>query len=216
MPAATDDEYTIGMRLANEALNRWANFDGVYWKELFTTAQRISTGGVVTLATGTKTYLAPTGMREAGGYVRLLNGATTVDHVPIIDPQEAQFKGDNSQFAYFTGDPSNGFTLNLNVAPTSAQNGYLIDYVYYKKPTEYTTGASKSEIPNPYYVIHRMLAQRFRASRNPYYNSALRDAEDALKIMQTDNNAGTWSNPWSMIDNSGTAWGVAGGGSFFT
>ena len=62
-------------------------------------------------------------------------------------------------------------------------------------------------MPNPYFIVHRMLAQQFRASRNPYYSSALRDAEDALKIMQIDNNSGSWANPWSQADNSGTVFG---------
>lgn len=212
VPASTDDEYTIGMRFANEALNYWANYDATYWKELFTTAQTSSTGGVVTLATGTKTYLAPTAMREAGGYIKLLNGTTVQSHLPIVEPQEAQFRGDTSQYAYFTGDPNNGFTLNLNVAPTASENGFLIDYVYYKKPTEYTTPASKSEIPNPYFVVHRMLSQRFRASRNPYYASAKADAENAMRVMQLDNNSGNWANPWKLADNSGSVWGKSSGG----
>ena len=41
VPASTDDEYTIGLRFANEAISRWANYDSTYWKELFTTAQQI-------------------------------------------------------------------------------------------------------------------------------------------------------------------------------
>jgi hypothetical protein len=52
-----------------------------------------------------------------------------------------------------------------------------------------------------------MLAQRFRVSRNPYYSSALRDAEDALRIMQMDNNSGNWADPWSVPDRSGSVWG---------
>ena len=53
-----------------------------------------------------------------------------------------------------------------------------------------------------------MLAQRFRVSRNPYYSSALRDAEAAIKVMQMDNNSGSWANPWAVADNSGSSWGI--------
>lgn len=207
-PASTDDEYDIAMRLANEAINRWANYDGTYWKELFTTAQTEGTGAVLTVATGTRTYAAPTAMREAGGYIRINDAdGNSVSNIPIIDPQEAQFRNDASSYAYFTGNPSAGFTLHLNPAPEASINGYDIDYVYYKKPTLYTTGSSVSEISDPYFVVHRALAQRFRVSRNPYYSSALRDAEDSLRMMQADNNSGSWGNPWKVPDRSGTVWG---------
>lgn len=208
IPDSTDDEYIIGMRLANEAVSRHANYDSVYWKELFTTAQNNSTGGVVTISTSVRAYAAPTAMQESGGYIKLLNSSNVVQsRIPIIDPQEAQFKNDDSSFAYFTGNPSQGFTLNLNRTPDASQNGQKIDYVYYKKPTQFTTGTDKTEMSNPYFIVHRMLANRFRASRNPYYTSALRDSESALQIMKSDNDSGNWANPWSIPDRSGSTWG---------
>lgn len=274
VPASTDDEYTVGMRLANEAISRWANFDATYWKELFTTLQGDG-GGTQTITTSTTAYLAPFNFREAGGFVKVKDSnGKEVQRYPIIEPQEAQFKGDNSTYCYFTKgqnyystgtvsqttttvtgsgttftsamvgmqiqyasgevatitafgsttsltvSPSQtvasttykivnkGYTLNINPAPTSALNGKDIDYVYYKEPSTFTTGTSKTEMANPYFIVHRMLANQFRASRNPYYTSALRDAEDALKIMQTDNNSGNWALPPTLADNSGTAWGV--------
>lgn len=208
VPSSTDDEYTIGLRFANEAIARWANYDGTYWKDLFTTAQTNSTGGVVTITTGTKTYAAPTAFREAGGYVKIVNSlGNTVQSYPILEPQEAQFKDDNSNYAYFTTAAGGAATLHLNPAPDASINGMAIDYVYYKKPTELTTGTDTTECPNTEYIVHRMLASRFRASRNPYYSSALRDSEDALKTMQIDNNSGSWANPWSLSDHSGSSWG---------
>lgn len=208
VPTSSDDEFTIGLSLANEAISRWANYDSTYWKELFTTAQENSTGGVVTITAGTSTYAAPTAMREAGGFVRIKDGSgNTLRSYQILDPQEAQFKSDDAQYCYFTGNPTDGFTLHLNPSPDTAINGMDIDYVYYKKPTEFTTGTSETEMANPYFIVHRMLANRFRASRNPYYSSALRDAEDALKIMKMENDSGNWANPWAVADNSGTSWG---------
>lgn len=280
VPSSTDDEYTIGLQFANEALSRWENYDGTYWEELYTTLQGDG-GGSQTIVTGQTAYLAPPNFREAGGFVRVKNSdGTTNTSYPIIEPQQAQFQGDTSVYAYFTQgqnyystgtvsqstttltgsgttftsamvgmkvmyvtgetatitafgsttsltvSPSQtvasgvykiinaGFTLNINPAPTSAINGLDIDYVYYKKASPYTIGTSQSEVSNAEFIVHRMLAQRFRASRNPYYNSALRDAEDALKIMQIDNNSGTWSNPWNMSDTSGSVWGQQTGGGF--
>lgn len=195
------------MRLANEAINYWANYDGTYWKELFTTAQ-VAGDGDVTIDGVTTAYAAPEDMREAGGFIKILDSnGKTVRRYRILEPQEAQFQIDDSYYTYFTGDPTNGYTLNLNPAPDSSIDGYAIDYVYYKQPTLFESGDDVTEMANPYFIVHRMLANQFRAARNPYYSSAKADAENALRIMQLDNNSGTWANPWSQADNSGNSWG---------
>lgn len=213
IPTSTDDEYTVGLRLANEAINRWHHYDGVYWNELFTTAQTNSTGGTVTITTGTKTYNAPTSFREAGGFVKVLNAnGNEVIRYPIIQPQEAQFQGDVTTYCFFTKAVSGQFTLHLNPAPTANLNGLAIDYVYYKNPTLFTTGTDLTEMSDPYFIVHRMLASQFRVARNPYYNSAKSDAENALRQMQLDNNSGTWANPWVIADTSGTVFGAQVGG----
>src|ERR1035437_10042712 len=213
VPDVTDDEYTIGMRLANEAINRWSNYDNIFWKELFDTFQ--NSGDGTTISTGVTQYDGPGDMKEAGGYVRIIDsGNNTVRSYPIIEPQEAQFKIDRGQYCYFTGDPNNGFTLNINPAPDSAINGMNIECVYYKTPTLITTGSDVPDMANPYFMVHRMLANRFRGSRNPYYQAALRDSEDMLKIMQMENMSGTWANPWKLQDNSGAAFGATQPGSW--
>lgn len=206
-PASTDPEYTVALRLANEALNHWATYDGTYWRELFTTNQ-LDGSGAQTITTADTTYSAATNFREAGGNIKVKNSdGKTVQTYPIIEPHEAQFKADNATYAYFSGNLKDGYTLNLNPAPPSSLNGLDIDYVYYKTPTEYSVGATTSEIPNAYFIVHRILANRFRASRNPYYEDALRDAENILAKMKLDNESGTWANPWSVADNSGSNWG---------
>lgn len=208
VPSDTDDEYTIAKRYANNGIRRWLNYDNTFWKELFTTAQTNSTGGVVTTTAGTASYAAPTAMKMAGGFVRLKDSSTgtTLSEIPIIDPQDAQFRSDNGKYAYFTGDYSNGFTLNINPAPDTT--GQLIDYVYYKKPTEFSTGTDVTEMSNPSFLVDHMLASRFRSSRNPYYSTAKRDAENALGQMKMENDSGTWSNPWQVPDRSGSVWGA--------
>lgn len=212
-PASTDDEYTVFLRYANSAINRWENYDATYWKELFTTLQdstQVSPVLVTTISTGVSEYDAPTNMREAGGLIDVKNSdGRVVQQYPIINPQEAQFRDAQSTYAYFTGNPTDGFTLHLNPAPTSNLNGLDIDYVYYKKATKFVSGGSETtEMANPMFIVHHALYPRFRASRNPYLNTALRDAEEALKNMQQDNNSGTWANPPTVGDTSITEWGM--------
>jgi hypothetical protein len=273
VPASGDDEYTVGMRLANEAINRWSNYDGTYWNELFTTLQ-LNGGGTQTITTSTTTYLAPGNFKEAGGFVKIKDSSgNEVERYPIIQPSEVQFKSAQDRYAVFTKgqnyystgtvsqsgttvtgsgttftsamvgmqiqydsgetatitayssatsltvSPSQtvasttykivnkGYTLTINPAPASNLNGLDIDYTYYKYPSLFTTGTSRTEMSDPYFIVHRMLASQFRAARNPYYSSAKVDAENALKQMQIDNNSGSWANPWELTDNSNTQWG---------
>lgn len=207
-PPEGDEEYIIGMRYANNAISRWANVDGTYWKELFTTLRQ-SPDGDKTVVTGKTAYICPSNMREAGGYVKVLSPTGALARTyEIIEPQEAQFRAEGGQFCYFTGNPSTGFTMNLGGAPDESVSGFLLDYVYYKKPTIFETGDDVTEVPNPWFIVHHMLYSRYRVSRNPFLDTALRDAEEALKNMQQDNASGTWANPWKVADNSGVNWGV--------
>jgi hypothetical protein len=208
-PPVTDDEFTIFVGLANEAINRWSNYDNTYWKELFDTAQIDGTADLV-IAANTIQYAAPSNMREAGGFIKIYDSSTgaTLRRIPIIEPQEAQFKADLSLYCYFTGDPNNGFTLNINPEPDNVIVGQPFDYIYYKQPTLLSSPSDTTEMSEPYFIIHRALANRFRGSRNPYYQSAKNDAEDVLKTMQMDNNSGSWANPWKLADNSGSQWGT--------
>lgn len=206
IPSSTDDEYTIGMRLANEAVSRWENFDNTYWKELFTTL--LQSGETTPIVTNQVQYDAPEDFKEAGGSIRVLDSSgNIIQRYPIVDPQDTQFRGIRNNYSYFTGSPVEGYVLNINPAPPSLLNGFNIDYDYYKIATLFTTSTDITNMSNPYFIVHRMLANRFRASRNPYYTDALRDAEDALRIMQMENNSGTWSNPWALADRSGSQWG---------
>jgi len=219
IPTSADSEYAVGMALANEAINRWSNYDGMYWRTLFTTLKsstQVSPALVSTITTGTTKYTAPTDFKEAGGFLRIL-GATgaTRETYPIVEVDKVQFRGDDSRYCYFTGSPASGYTLNINPAPTSQINGLSFDYVYYKTPTNFNTGTSRTEMSDPYFIVHRVLASQFRAARNPYYSSAKADAENALKQMKMDNDSGNWANPITVTDNSGAVWGGNMGNNFF-
>ena len=205
-PASTDEEYTVGLRLANEAINHWATYDGTFWRELLVNLQ--DSGEGVTVVTNQTAYDAPEDFAEAGGHIKVLDSNDkTIQTYPIIDTNEVQFKGDNDTYAYFSGSPVEGYVLNLNPKPSSSLNGKNLDYWYYKKPTEFATGTDITDMSNPYFIVHRMLANRFRASRNPFYTDALRDAENVLVKMKYDNDSGSWGNPWSIKDRSGSQFG---------
>lgn len=208
IPSSSEDEYKIGIPLANEAINRWANYDNTMWKELFQTLQSADDGDKV-LSSRTD-YNCPEDFKTVGGFVSVKDSdGKVIRRYPIIEPQEAQFRSDSSYYAFVTGGPGEGYVMNLNPAPDDAVIGKSLDYVYYRKPTLFTlNGGETTEMPQPYFIVHRMLANRFRSSRNPYYGSAKTDAEDVLRTMQLENNSGNWANPWTIPDTSGGKWGA--------
>lgn len=216
-PASTDDEYPVAIRLANEAIARWAAYDSTYWQELFSTLSLSEENNIIDSTI--VQYDAPDDFRKAGGYAILRDPTTlTVQaRYAILEPQQSQFRGDMSRHCFFTGSPTEGYVLNINGDIPTNLDGCLLDYVYYKQPAKFVSGGSEiTDMPEPYFMVHRALANRFRGSRNPYYGSAKADAEDLLKTMKTTNDSGTWSNPWKLQDNSGAAFGVSlGPGGFF-
>ena len=210
-PATTDPEWKLATQYYNNALLRLQAYDDTKWNFLYETLQNASTGTKI-LATGDTTYTAPTEMAEPGGYITYIDSNGGRTNISLVQPHEAQALTSESKYAYFTGDRQSGYVLNVNPAPTSTENGYNIDYVYYKKPTLLTTaetGTTVIEGGDPAFYYNHMLAQRFRASENfPSYQTALRDAEEALKGMKLKNNSGTWFNEWTMTDPTGDAWGA--------
>lgn len=217
IPNSTDDEFVIFQRLSREAINRWANYDNTFWKELFETNQNDGSGDTV-LTTNVTEYAAPTNMRSAGGYLRVYDSVsnTTKKRIKIIEPQDVQFQSDTAHYCWFKGDPNNGFTLMLNPVPDASLNGLAIDYVYYKKPSYLTTGTDLPEMSQPEFIVHRCLSMRFRGSRNPFTTDAKKDAEDVLMTMKMENNSGNWSDPWKLADHTGGTFGSeTGSGGFF-
>ena len=212
-PDSSDDEYTIGMRFANNAILRWEKYDNTFWKELFTDTSLDKGGATVTTTAGTASYRAPELLRVLGGNVRLLDSnGKIVKRIPVLEPQEVQFKNEHANFVYLTGNNASGRKINFNVAPD--QSGLTIEYDYYKAANLITDGSSVPEMSNPDFMIDHMLSSRFRSSRNPYYGTAKRDAEAKLGQMKMENDSGTWANPWSVPDRSGSVWGGEGNASW--
>jgi hypothetical protein len=206
VPVSTDPEYIVGLRLANEAVNHWETYDGTVWKELYA---HFKDEEGTTVATGVTQYDTASNYKNAEGDVKILDAnGKTVQRYPIVDIREVQFKSDSATYAYFSGNPANGYTLNINPAPSVSLNGLRIDYPYRKAATAFASGSDTTEMADPYFIVHRMLANRFRASRNPYYTDAKQDAENSLGKMKIDNEGGNPADPPRMRDHSGSLWGL--------
>lgn len=222
-PTTSDPEYTIALRNANNAINNWAGDPGVLWNELWslnslsTDGDKQITGSIVTTGGQTsfqanKQYAAPSDMKKPGGFILLTNPTSlATTQIQLYQPWEIQNLDPNTAAAFFVGDPNNGYTLNLQgtyLGDTSWENA-SIDYVYYKIPTQMTTGTDVPEMSNTEFMVNWMLAQRYRNSMQwPAYQTAMRDAQNALKEMEVTNTSGTNFNPWSLKDPNASHVGV--------
>lgn len=226
-PATTDPEWVIAIRLYNNALLRLVAMDDTKWSFLYGTLQtsaQVSPALVITLQNGVTSYAAPTDMAEPGGQLTYIDSNGGRTNYPIVQPHEVQIQGAQTRYGYFTGDQQNGFTLHINPTPSSTDVGKGIDYIYYKKPTllissiadgTVETGTTVVAGGDPAYYYNHMLANRWRPDENfNSYQTALRDAEEALKGMKLKNNSGSYYNAWSVQD-SGAGFGDTGTKSFF-
>lgn len=220
VPDTSDPEWLTGVSLANTAIKSWARDNAVLWRELWTTNQTLNAGQ--TLASGTLTYTVPTITREIGSNLRVTGpSANGYFEIPIVDIANVRNVLPGSMYAYVTGNPHAGFVLNIPgmaAAQFGTQYaGWTLDYDIYKKANVMTLGTDASsiaaqqaflfEMNDPEYAVQMMLANRFRASRNwSGYQTALRDAQNALKQMENENARGVPGSDWNLDDNdmSGT------------
>ncbi len=185
--ASTDDEYILIKRLADNAINRWENDNGILWLELWGNLTGAA-DGTKTITSGTSTYAAPTNFRFPGGWVRLTSGGQEIRY-PVIKPGEAQRAGASSgaKMAYFTGNPGTGYTLNISPTPDSTINGWTIDYDYYALASDLSTGGDSPEMLDPYFIVYYISSELVREEDPTRWKSLRDDAEEKLRQMEVNN-----------------------------
>lgn len=154
---------------------RWEYLEGVRWNELFTTLTAAADGTKTTTA-ATYTYGAPTDMRvppKSEDYIRINGEYFQV--IPLAKVQQMKLSTD--RFVYFTGNPKLGYTMNVNPNLTLV-TGQLIEYEYYKNATYFTTTTSTTEMSNPFFIVHDVLAKLYRG------DGLLTESRDELQIAE--------------------------------
>jgi len=156
-PESTDGDYTIRTTLANKWIRHWEGEDGMLWNELWKTGSFTSTGATSYLLSSQSI----TDLRRPGGYVYDdLNNLWSVLRKEDI----ALMKNSDSYYCYFTGDEHVGFTLYFgDYYPATGRTIYI---PYFKKATTLTTGSTKPEMSDPYYIVYGV-ASDLKSSEDP-------------------------------------------------
>lgn len=156
---ATDTEYLTARRLLNAGVMRWELLEGTRWKELYKKLSSAS-DGTKTCTAGDYDVTCPTDMRyppEKGSYVRVGG-----EDAPVISVFEVeQYRDSAASYCYFTGNDKDGYTLNFNPNMTLV-TGAAIDYMYYKSATKFTATTSTTEMKNPMFLVHYVLADLYQ------------------------------------------------------
>lgn len=207
-PDTTSKKWGVRTGLVNLGLRRWERAEGWMWNELWSTLDDAADGDK-TIATGTTTYDAPSDFWQAGGYVELWDGTDKMEKIKVLQPNQIQNRPTSTQYAYFTGNPSAGYVLNLSVAPVAAQNGYTIKYTYYKHATEYSVGADISEIPDSDYLVYYAVSELYKADQLQANASRYdRMARDLLREMEQRQFAAVEYMPSQFEDQNNAGFGV--------
>lgn len=214
IPVFGDREFTVGIYRANSAIRKWDRTDGMLWNELITTAgeQNTTTFPLVaqTIVANTVNYPAPTNMRKAPAKVRFYTSATNYNDVTVT-PSEKTYDGNNDSRVWFSGGANTGYTMHVGTALSNQHNGFLVDYVYIKKPTLMTITPDPSQLipdmSDPGYMIQDMLATAFAAAKNGFgFKVAAKEKSIAIINMKIENSSGTLGNTPGLELDSG--WGV--------
>lgn len=186
--ADDSDEWGARLNLIYMAIRIWGTTQDVLWNELWATFTLPSPiAGSTAISLGTLTDY-----RFPGGFLRLtLNGGT--QYVPIVKAENAQSYIQNGRKgAYITGNPKDGWTLNLTWTPTSGDGTYGATAVfdYYKfpyKPPGTSPSTEKLEMSDPNFVIFWVSAQKalLESQNNKFsvYDAQATECLDNMRIM---------------------------------
>jgi hypothetical protein len=183
-PETTDDEWTLRLSLINQAIGKWETQDSL-WDELWNTYTHAST-----VANGDSDYvLTLTDLRFPGGFVKLtLDGSDS--WIEVISPEEFQKYGGSARVVYFTGNESDGWTLNLGWTPETGDGtvGATITFPYYKKATRLSATTDKSEIPDPNFIVYDVAATKsLLESKNNQFSVYSAESLNIMDRMRTMN-----------------------------
>lgn len=182
----TDDEYLTARGLANIAINRWQKYENTTWRDLIVTLtdSDVSLGGDKVTVDGVHSYNCPSDFTRPMSFVRI-NGE--IFDVIAIE-RVAELKNSGQNFVYFKGNKKDGYKMNINPNVT-VTGGLVIEYEYYKSPTQLTTSSSETEMSDPYFIVYFIAAQMGDDGINTDYYQM---AEARLEQMRSENMSGLY------------------------
>jgi len=191
-PGTSEDSYLTRLQRVETAVRNWENEEGVLWNELFVSLADASDGDK-TVSNGTSEYSAPSDFKYPLGYLRLVDSSSNSTYYKLIKPGDVQLYDDSSaKVWYVTGNESTGYKIHILPTPGSTEDGYTIQYEYYKKATIPSNPSDVFEMSDPLYVAYWVAAEELREEDPALSDYYMQVAINKLNAMKLRNDMPTW------------------------
>ncbi len=183
-----DDEWTSRLRLINAGIGAWQRQD-VYWRELW---KKYTFGSGLS---STNTYpITATDFLQPGSLIYLSdpNNSANIQFIDVVSPEQAikYVQNGPKNAAFFTGNPSSGWTLNLTWTPVVGDNfyGWIPSFYYYKSANRVATTTDAPEMSDPTYLVWYVTGQKHLFNnRTDMASDASAQAQEAMDNMRIRN-----------------------------
>lgn len=180
VPTSGDEDFTVWTSLMNIAINVWNSEEGMLWRELYVKLADAATGDK-TASAGDYSYACPTNFVFPGSaYVWIGTGSNKTAYKVVDQKDLPMYENNSEKWCYFLLDGSP--TLEFN--PNCTVDAGTISYVYYKTPTEVSTGASTFEMSDPMFAVYYALNE---LKKDEGDSTAGAIASQKLEAMKTRN-----------------------------
>lgn len=183
-PTEGGTDWSTRLSYLNTAINE---YEQLYdWQALYkeyTTSTSTSTGNA--------SISLPADFRKLGSYPRILG-----NDFPEIRPQEKSLKLSSDKYVYLLGNPAVGHTMIVNSGLSDGQlpSGASIFISYYATAGSLVSGSQIPQIPDPDFLVKRVVALHWEASDDARFQMAKGEADKILQRMLERENVHSEAN----------------------
>ena len=167
-------DYSLRRMYLNMAQREWAEtYD---WRSLYQEYNaRIST------STGNASVALPANFRKSAGFPQITYDGVTTLNFHEIRAEERTGQKSSSEYVYFLGDQSTGYTMVIN-APTLA-SGASVFIPYRASVASLVSPTDVAMCPNPEYLVQRSLAYIWESRSDARFPQAKAESDKILQKM---------------------------------
>ena len=183
-------DYSLRLKYINMAVREWAE---VYdWQALFKEYNML-----VSTSTGNASVVLPADFRKLASFPQITwDGSTTNQFPEILPQQDGQFN-DTDKRVWILGNPASNYVLRIFGA--TLVSGASVKIPYYSSPVSLVSPANITEVPNPDYLVQRVIAVTWEAREDPRFPQAKADADRILRNMLEYENTFNYASNYDRV-----------------
>lgn len=184
-PSVGSAEYTLWIEYINRAIDEWGQAHD--WDAL----RKTFFPEVIGIATAS--VRLPDNFRKLSGPVKLhFANEENPKEFPIELPERTGMHNASSEYVTITGDSSVGQSLLFH--PATLASGASLEVPYFSTPTYVSNATQITPVPDPQFLIDRVIAYIFESRSDPRFQIVESKARDKMLTMIENANAATYSS----------------------